>query len=47
LKSDDPQFAGEDGKRILGDLVNLFTVTRLPPNFDAQGEHTGLDFWLL
>lgn len=38
---------GEDGKRILGDLVDSFTVTRLAPHFDAQGNHTGADFWLL
>ena len=38
---------GEDGKRILGDLVDSFTVTRLAPHFDAQGNHTGSDFWLL
>lgn len=38
---------GEDGKRILGDLVDSFTVMRLAPHFDAQGKHTGSDFWLL
>ena len=38
---------GEDGKRVLGDLVDCFTVTRLAPHFDARGEHTGSDFWLL
>lgn len=38
---------GEDGKRILADLVDSFTVTRLAPHFDAQGKHTGSDFWLL
>lgn len=38
---------GEDGKRILGDLVDSFAVTRLAPHFDTQGNHIGLDFWLL
>ncbi len=38
---------GEDGKCIFEELVDSFIVTRLAPKFDARGEHTGSDFWLL
>ncbi len=38
---------GEDKKRLFGELVDSFTVTRIAPHFDAQGTHTRSDFWLL
>jgi len=38
---------GEDKKRLFGELVDSFTVTRIAPHFDAQGKHTHSDFWLL
>jgi hypothetical protein len=37
----------EDKKRLFGELVDSFTVTRIAPHFDAQGKHTHSDFWLL
>ncbi len=37
----------EDKKRLFGELVDSFTVTRIAPHFDAQGQHTRSDFWLL
>ena len=37
----------DQGRRLLGELVDSFTVTRLAPRFDPQGNHTGTDFWLL
>lgn len=37
----------EDNKRLFGDLVDSFIVTRIAPHFDAQGQHTRSDFWLL
>jgi len=37
----------EDKKRLFGELVDSFTVTRIAPHFDAQGQHTQSDFWLL
>ena len=38
---------GEDKKRLFGELADSFTVTRIAPHFDAQGQHTRSDFWLL
>ena len=38
---------GDDGKRLFGELVDSYRVTRLAPHFDAQGKHTRSDFWLL
>lgn len=37
----------EDKKRLFGELVDSFTVTRIAPHFDAKGKHTRSDFWLL
>lgn len=37
----------EDGQRVLGELIDSFSITRLAPHFDAQGNHSGSDFWLL
>lgn len=37
----------EDKKRLFGELVDSFIVTRIAPHFDAQGQHTRSDFWLL
>jgi len=37
----------EDKKRLFGELVDSFAVTRIAPHFDAQGQHTRSDFWLL
>jgi hypothetical protein len=38
---------GDDGEHIFGELIDSFAVTRLAPHFDAQGNFTGADFWLL
>lgn len=38
---------GEAGKRLFGELVDSFAVTRIAPHFDAGGKHTRSDFWLL
>lgn len=37
----------EDKKRLFGELVDSFIVTRIAPHFDAQGQHTRSDFWLI
>jgi len=38
---------GEDKVRLFDELVDSFVVTRIAPHFNAQGNHTHSDFWLL
>lgn len=38
---------GEDRKYLFRDVLDSLTVTRVAPKFDAEGNHTGTDFWLL
>jgi hypothetical protein len=36
-----------DGKEIWRDLIDSYTVTRLAPHLDAEGNITKTDFWLM
>ena len=38
---------GEDKVRLFDELVDSVVVTRIAPHFNAQGNHTHSDFWLL
>lgn len=37
----------DDGQRLFRDVSDSFVVTRVAPQFDAQGKVTHTDFWLL
>jgi hypothetical protein len=37
----------EEKENIRLGMVDSFTVTRVAPKFDAAGNHTGTEFWLL
>jgi len=37
----------DDGQRLFRDIADSFLVTRVAPRFDAQGNVTHTNFWLL
>lgn len=41
------EIKGDDGKVFIKTLVDSYTVTRIAPSFDPQGNLNKTDFWLL
>lgn len=40
-------YSKDNGKQLFRDIADSFLVTRVAPKFDAQGNVTHTDFWLL